>query len=399
MHCKRVKQKSGKYVWECVADGPRKPNGQRNQIPRRGKTQKEAKQKVLDEIERQKATGVSSKQISKLTFSIVAERWYDAYKLTGKKDSTLLRRRKEIRKLNAHLELYPIDKVTHYMYQNTINKLFKKYAENTLDGVHDCANQIFKFAKRNNWIKENPATDIIKPKKRKTIEEIKQDSIEEKYLSQEELEEFLSVVDKQGLKHDKVRFYILAFSGMRPGELCALQKSDLLFDTNQIDINKTIYTETNNMREYELTSPKSDGSVRTIDMDERFMLMLKKVVKENDKHKLKYRTLIEDFHDEDFVFARKNGYPFYTIQLNVRMKRLLEMTNIKKRATPHIFRHTHISMLTESGVEIPTIMKRVGHEDMETTMRIYTHVTDKMKKDAPVKMTNLYGNIIEKISF
>lgn len=42
-------------------------------------------------------------------------------------------------------------------------------------------------------------------------------------------------------------------------------------------------------------------------------------------------------------------------------------------------------------------MKRVGHEDVETTMRIYTHVTDKMKKDASDKISNLYGNILDKI--
>src|SRR5699024_8160010 len=126
---------------------------------------------------------------------------------------------------------------------------------------------------------------------------------------QEELEEFLSAAAKYGLRYDKERFYTLAFSGMRPGELCSLQKSDLLFDTNEIDINKTLYSESNNMKDYQLTTPKSDGSVRTINMDEKVMGMLKKVVLNNDKHKMKYRHL-DDFHDMDFVFSRENGYPF-----------------------------------------------------------------------------------------
>lgn len=64
------------------------------------------------------------------------------------------------------------------------------------------------------------------------------------------------------------------------------------------------------------------------------------------------------------------------------MNRLLRMTSIKKHATPHIFRHTHISMLAEAGVYLTTIMKRVGHDDQETTLNIYTHVTEKMKKNA-----------------
>nr|WP_254844060.1 tyrosine-type recombinase/integrase [Virgibacillus dokdonensis] len=58
-----------------------------------------------------------------------------------------------------------------------------------------------------------------------------------------------------------------------------------------------------------------------------------------------------------------------------------------------------MSMLAEAGVDITTIMKRVGHEDIDTTKRIYTHVTDKMKRDGTEKISNLYGNILEKTTF
>src|SRR5690625_3269389 len=37
------------------------------------------------------------------------------------------------------------------------------------------------------------------------------------------------------------------------------------------------------------------------------------------------------------------------------------------------------SKLTETGIDLPTIMGRVGHDDIETTMGVYTHVTNKMK--------------------
>ncbi|WBX80640.1 tyrosine-type recombinase/integrase [Virgibacillus salarius] len=127
--------------------------------------------------------------------------------------------------------------------------------------------------------------------------------------------------------------------------------------------------------------------------------MLKKVVRENDEHKMQYRTLIEDFHDKDFVFSRGNGYPFVTKTILMRMNRILDRTSIKKHATPHIFRHTYISMAAEAKIDIATVMKKVGHEDIETTMRIYTHVTNKMKKDASEQISNLYGNILEKINF
>lgn len=76
------------------------------------------------------------------------------------------------------------------------------------------------------------------------------------------------------------------------------------------------------------------------------------------------------------------------------MNRILKLTSIKKETTPHIFRHTHISMLTEAGINLATIMKRVGHDDADTTMRIYTHITDTMKKDASEKVKIHFGNIL-----
>ncbi|WP_241964547.1 hypothetical protein [Paraliobacillus zengyii] len=52
------------------------------------------------------------------------------------------------------------------------------------------------------------------------------------------------------------------------------------------------------------------------------------------------------------------------------MQRILEHTKILKIATPPIFKHSHISMLTEAGIDLATIMEKVGHEDMKTTMKI-----------------------------
>ncbi len=112
-----------------------------------------------------------------------------------------------------------------------------------------------------------------------------------------------------GLDLDKEWFFTLAFSGMRPGELVALKKSDLDFNKNTIRISKTLYSEKNNMKEYMPDTTKTNRS-RIIDMDESIMKMLKQLVRSNDRHKMKYRTGIEDFHDEDFIFQRSNGYVF-----------------------------------------------------------------------------------------
>ncbi|WP_420855429.1 tyrosine-type recombinase/integrase [Virgibacillus indicus] len=67
--------------------------------------------------------------------------------------------------------------------------------------------------------------------------------------------------------------------------------------------------------------------------------------------------------------------------------------------TPHSFRHTHISMMTEAGIDLPTIMKRVGHEDPDTTLKVYTHVTEKMKIKSFDNLTSMNKEMMQKLSF
>ncbi|WP_256520055.1 tyrosine-type recombinase/integrase [Domibacillus sp. A3M-37] len=93
-------------------------------------------------------------------------------------------------------------------------------------------------------------------------------------------------------------------------------------------------------------------------------------------------------------FCRDNGYPFVQSNFIFRMSQLLKMTSIKKPATPHTFRHTDISMLAEAEIDITTIMRQVGHDGMKTTMKIYTHVTDKKKKNATQRIKNHFGSIL-----
>ncbi|MHC2452864.1 integrase [Bacillus altitudinis] len=383
--------------WLAVGDGPPDPvTGKRKQIPRRGKTKKEAEQRVLKAIAALEEDGIDESVVKKMTFEKLAADWIRDYALTtGNKKGTIRIRTKEIKILNRYIAKTNIAKITTRKYQKILNDLTEQdYARNTISGVHTTAGLIFKYAIRQKLLKHSPTEGAVVPKKRLTVEDIENNPIEEKYFEKEELEEFLLTVKEFGLDMDLERFYLLAFSGMRSGELCALKWTDINFETNEIRITKTIYSENNNMKEYELFPPKTAGSVRTIEVEDQIMGMLKEYQMRQKKRRLQSRIKPEEYHDGNFVFARENGYPFLPKNIIVRMERLLEKTSIKKHATPHIFRHTHISMLTEARVDITTIMKRVGHDDMKTTMRIYTHVTEKMKEDASQKVQKTFGNIL-----
>ncbi|HBA1104727.1 TPA: tyrosine-type recombinase/integrase, partial [Enterococcus faecium] len=58
--------------------------------------------------------------------------------------------------------------------------------------------------------------------------------------------------------------------------------------------------------------------------------------------------------------------------------------------TSHWLRHTHISILAEMNVPIKTVMERVGHTDESTTIRVYTHVTNKMQTNLIDQLNTVY---------
>lgn len=102
------------------------------------------------------------------------------------------------------------------------------------------------------------------------------------------------------------------------------------------------------------------------------MNMLKKLVTANDRRKLNLRVYYEDFRDKDFLFCRANGYPYITKTVPNRMDRLIQSTNIKKRATPHIFRHTYINMMAEAKVDLPIIIACGSRRYRNNDVSLYT---------------------------
>ncbi|QDQ01162.1 site-specific integrase [Lysinibacillus fusiformis] len=400
MFCEEIKLKSGQKRWVCVADGPPDPaTGKRNQISRRGKTKKEATNRVNDAILSLEKDGINQRVSKNIVFDELAEEWLATYSLSGVKRATIRIRETEIKILNRFIAKTSIVAITHSTYQKLLNEIAPNYARTTVLGVNITAGMIFKYAIRDKLIKDDPTIGAVIPKKRKTVEEIESEPLERKYLDNLELSDFLNAVTKHGLNLDIERFYLLAFSGMRSGELCALKWSDVDFRNNTIRITKTLYNESNNMKKYELTPPKTEGSVRTIQIEKKIMDLLKFYRKNQMKVIAQYCHVHPDeYHDGNFVFCRANGYPYVQKNINERMDRLLTYTSIKKSATPHIFRHTHISMLTEAGVDLSTIMERVGHDDAQTTLKIYTHVTKNMKNDASEKMSVTFENIMQNIN-
>ena len=91
---------------------------------------------------------------------------------------------------------------------------------------------------------------------------------------------------------------------------------------------------------------------------------------------------------DDFVFPGRNVEHLSRsgarsrIDAAVRRASELHPALAGKRITPHVFRHTHISLLAAAGVPLHEIMERVGQIDDSTTKRVYLHITKERKHAA-----------------
>ena len=114
-----------------------------------------------------------------------------------------------------------------------------------------------------------------------------------------------------------------------------------------------------------MTAPKTLSSVRTIEIDNSTLNIL-----------MNYMTASETIFD----ISMRN--------LNYHLKKL--------NVSTHIFRHTHVALLIESGVPIKVISERLGHSNINTTLNIYTHVTANMKLDLRSKLDKLCADFTQK---
>jgi integrase len=394
-YVKKYQTKKSERWMYIVENGIDPQTGNRRRIVKKGfSKQKEAKD-ALKEFERK--TSGKKFEDTNLTFEEMAEEWLDFYSETDVKISTIRVRNHEIGHLNRYFAKYKIKDITKRLYQNALNDLKKKeqLAHNTISGIHGTARMIFKRAMEQDLLLADPTEYAFIPKDKKTVEDIENQKVEDKYLEKHELKAFLDTAKTQGEIDDYVIFLTLAWTGLRAGELLALKWKDIDFEENTINITKTYYNPKNNTKDYKLLPPKTKGSIRKIDVEVEVIDALQKLRLKQKKIKLQVG---KDYYDKDFVFGRLNapyfGYPHFIKTIENRMQSLFKKTpSINKRLTPHSLRHTHTSLLAEAGVELLEIMDRLGHTEDETTTQVYLHITKDRKKEASQKFAQLMRSL------
>ncbi|MED3957661.1 site-specific integrase [Priestia aryabhattai] len=322
-------------------------------------------------------------------FKDFVKEWLREYENTVKV-STVRVREHESGRLLSYFGGLKLKQITKKMYQDLLYDLFEKgYALNTISGIHSTGRMIFKKAIELELIKNDPTQYAKIPRAIKTVEEIESEKEIVKYLEKEELALFLTTAKKQGLDRDYEIFLTLAYSGVRVGELCALMWKDISFNDHTVTITKTYYNPRNIVRDYQILPPKTRNSKRIIDLDPAVLKELEKLKIRQSEIKMLNRNT---YYDEGFVFAKTGkylGYPEFIKTIQNRMTRLLKLSGLNYKLTPHSLRHTHTSLLAEAGVGIHEIMERLGHVEDDITKRVYLHVTKAMKTEASKKFGEL----------
>lgn len=394
-NCKCPKDDKGKRKCKCDANwaylvdaGINPQTGKRKQKFKGGFSTKKEAVTAAGVFMQEFETGVHIKE-SDITFEDYAEKqwilWYAS--TTGVKISTLRVRKNEVDRLKKYFAKMKMRDITKQQYQNALNsiKTVEGAADSTLDGIHGTGKMIFRRAVQQDTIKTDPTQYAYVPKQQKTVEELEKDEEPEKYMERDELLLFLHAAKFKGLERDYVIFFLLANTGLRAGELCALKWSDIDFNEQIISITKTIYNPNYNTKAYTLLPPKTPSSRRKIAVDEELLEVLRQHKGRQDRIR---DSRLNTYHDNDFVIAkmegRNMGYPEFVKTIGNRMARLIPYAGLDPSLTPHSLRHTHTSLLAAAGIPLHEIMERLGHKDDKVTREVYLHVTKERKKEAPL---------------
>ena len=200
--------------------------------------------------------------------------------------------------------------------------------------------------------------------KRTTIKKNKTET-EQKYLERDELKTVIEALHEY--EHWQLATKFLALSGLRIGEMMALEDSDV--DDEGIRVTKTYHTATMTLND----TPKTESSNRVVYIQPE----LQAVIKQIKTYKL--NVMIKTGKRPKYFFPNYDGEVFSYDGFQKRLKKI-SLKAIGRPVNPHMLRHTHVSLLAEEGVPLEVISRRLGHHDSAITKEIYLHITQKRKE-------------------
>lgn len=360
------------------------------------KTLKSLDRKIIEtKIQFEKSGSTIKETISIDNFENLAEVWFSNFKTWVSSQNT-------INRVRGYLDTYIIPQFGDYKpdqiepadVQLWVNKLARKAKRAVDSGVKRAkkgsakdfgamahkVSDIFDFGITNCGLSNNPAKAIkIPPKPKANKQRVM-------VLHDDDLKQWLSYLetlpDTRANRRFKVICNALLASALRINELLALEITDLDFDTNEIIVNKTLMWKSAN-RKLSLKGQMICKPTPKTDAGNRRVAVPSSIIEE-----------LRNFHEEMESYFRKHDLPsstliFPTIYGNYMCDRN-ERATLKKRLSAlglpdygfHLFRHTHASMMLNSGANWKELQHRMGHKSITTTMDTYAELAPKKRFEA-----------------
>ena len=200
----------------------------------------------------------------------------------------------------------------------------------------------FKYLIIEDYITNDPTMLIENPKIGLKLPEV---------LSVDEIELIISSIDlsnKQG-ERNRAILETLYSCGLRVTELINLKISNINF--------KEGYIKVIGKGDKERLTPIGSNALKYISIYVNEVRIHQKISK----------------NQEDFVFLNNRGSKLSRVMIFTLIKKIVDKVGIKKKVSPHTFRHSFATHLIEGGADLRAVQEMLGHESITTT-EIYTHL-------------------------
>ena len=321
---------------------------------------------------------LNKKQVESITFEEIYKLFYKSWSQTVK-ESTKHNCKSIDKKMK---EVIPSDtllaNLDRRFLQEAIEKVIETNGHIAAKKVRHRLRGIFKYAVQYSYIENNEVDYTTIPQRPKTLEELEKKR--NNFLTMDEIKTLVNVLNGREY-HQKYADMVLVLSltGMRYGELTALQLKNVDFQNNKIEITGN-FDSVNKIK----TLPKTTNSIRTIKVSKTVMEAIQRQI-------ARLSERFQPLSSDDYIFCFERWNQPTTISCFIQiLKKYGKEAGIDKNLTSHIFRHSHISFLAESGLPIKSIMDRVGHSNAKMTLEIYSHTTQDMEDKLVDKLDSIF---------
>lgn len=378
---KKSKRSDGRYAIQVYLG--KDETGKRITKTVYGKTQKEANEKA-ESLKTQLGKGLDICSKNK-TF----QDWAKLFLLTQKSsltESEYETKEKRITFFYSYFGNSPIEAVRPYQIETALTALAKENpstgkpsAKKTVAAYKQVCGQVFKFAIKNRIVEYNPVDYAEMPKNAPKNERRALSEAERRWIT--ELDS-----TKQRAKRAAM---IAMFCGLRRGEMTALTWNDIDFLKKTITVNKSY-----DFKNKTLKLPKTDAGVRIVPMPDALVDFLK------SEKKTSIYVVVTAKNKMMTVDSWKRAIQSLLVDLEIAHGTAKGKEKKKNKCAPkptiftlqpfgwHDLRHTYATILFEAGVDVLTAQYLLGHASPQTTMEIYTHLSNEQKDRSIVKLND-----------